>query len=93
MVTEADDLVRVDVVADRQLTGRDDAFGLVADIEQDFVLVDLDDGAGDQLTVLDGHERAVDRIGEGHAEIISGDLAGGVVAFLVERPVEGSRKS
>ena len=37
------DLVRVDVVADRQLLGRDDALGLEADVEQHFVAVDLDD--------------------------------------------------
>ena len=45
LVAQRDDLVRVDVVADRQLAGRDDALGLEADVEQDLVLVDLDDGA------------------------------------------------
>ena len=77
----------------RQLTSRDDAFALVADVEQDLVLVDLDDGAVDELAVLDVDHRAVDGIGEGHAEIVGDDLAGGVVAFLVEgahRASEGS---
>ena len=84
LLAERDDLVRVDVVADAQLTRRDDAFGLVADVEQDLVLVDLDDRAGDDLAVIDFDHRAVDGIGEGHSEIVDGDLAGGVVAFLVE---------
>ena len=61
LVAERDDLVRVDVVADRQLAGGDDAFGLVADVEQDLVLVDLDDRAVDDLAVLDLDHRAGDR--------------------------------
>ena len=84
LVAERDDLVRVDVVADRQLARRDDAFGLVPDVEQHLVLVDLDHRAVDDLAVLDLDEGAVDRIGERHAEIVGGDLAGGVVAVLVE---------
>ena len=79
-----DDLVRVDVVADAQLARRDDALALVADVEQHLVLVDLDDRAVDELAVLDVDHRAVDGIGEGHAEIVDGDLARGVVALLVE---------
>src|SRR5690606_36510126 len=39
LVAEADDLVRVDVVADAQLARGDDALGLEADVEQDLVLV------------------------------------------------------
>ena len=37
LLAERHDLVRVDVVADRQLLGRDDALGLVADVEQHLV--------------------------------------------------------
>ena len=48
-----DDLGRVDVVADRQLAAGDHALGLVADVEQDLVLVDLDHLALDDLAVLD----------------------------------------
>src|SRR5207302_4932517 len=46
LLAEIDDLVGVDVVADRELAGRDDTLGLVADVEQDLVTVDLDDLAG-----------------------------------------------
>ena len=84
LVADGDDLVRVDVVADAQLTSGDDPFALVADVEQDFVLVDLDDGAGDELAVLDVDERAVDGVGEGHAEIVGDDLAGVIRAILIE---------
>ena len=75
LLAERDDLVGIDVVADAQLTGRDDAFALVADVEQDLVLVDLDDRAVDELAVLDLDHRAVDGVGEGHAEVVDGDLA------------------
>ena len=85
LLAELDDLVRVDVVADAQLAGGDDTLALVADVEQHFVLVDLDDGADDQLAVLDFDERAVDGIGEGHAKVVGDDLAGGVIALLRRR--------
>ena len=84
LLAERHDLVRVDVVADAQLAGRDHALALVADVEQDLVLVDLHHGAVDELAVLDVDHRAVDGVGERHAEVVSGDLAGGVVALLVE---------
>ena len=43
LVVERDDLVRVDVVADRELARRDHALRLEADVEQHLVAVDLDD--------------------------------------------------
>ena len=48
----------------------DDALALVADVEQHFVLVDLDHGAVDDLTVFDFDDRAGDGIGEAHAEVV-----------------------
>src|ERR1700733_10943469 len=58
----------IDRLADRQLVGRDDALGLVADVDEHLVLVDPDDVTGDYLALLDraegrlvvGHDRAVD---------------------------------
>ena len=93
LLAERDDLVRVDVVADAQLTRRDDALALVADVEQHLVLVDLDDRAVDELAVLDLDHRAVDGVGEGHAEVVDDDLAGGVVALLVERAQPGGGRT
>ena len=43
LVADLDDLAGVDVVLDGQLARGDDALGLVADVEQDLVPVDLDD--------------------------------------------------
>ena len=56
-----DDLVGVDVVLDRQLARGDDALGLVADVEQDLVAVDLDDDALDDVAVVEVLDRLVDR--------------------------------
>jgi hypothetical protein len=83
-LAERHDLGRIDVVADAQLAREDHALGLVADVEEHFVLVDLDHGAVDELAVLDGDHGAVDRIGERHAEVVGDDLAGGVRALFVE---------
>ena len=88
-VAQADDLGRVDVVADAQLAARDHTLALVPDVEQHLVLVDLDDGAVHQFAVLDLDDRAVDGVGEAHAEIVGDDLTRGVVAFVVERPEVG----
>src|SRR3954465_13155875 len=41
LVADGDDLGRVDVVLDRQLTRGDDALGLVADVQEHLVAVDL----------------------------------------------------
>ena len=74
LVVERDDLVRVDVVADRQLARRDDAFGLVPDVEQHFVAVDLDDAAVDDVAVVELDDGRVDRIGERlPAEVVEHD--------------------
>ena len=60
LVADGDDLVGVDVVLDRQLARGDDALGLVADVEQDLVAVDLDDGALDDVAVVEVLDGRVD---------------------------------
>ena len=70
--------MRVDVVADRQLTRRNDAFGLEADVEQHLVAVDLDDAAGDDVAVVELDDGGVDRVGERlTAEVVEHDQAVG----------------
>jgi hypothetical protein len=59
-VADLDDLVGVDVVLDAQLARGDDALGLVADVEQDLVAVDLDDGAFDDVAVVEVLDGLVD---------------------------------
>jgi hypothetical protein len=41
LVAEGDDVCGIDVLADGQLTRGDDTFGLVADVEEDFVALHL----------------------------------------------------
>lgn len=61
VVTHRDDLCRVHVVLDRQLPRGDDTLGLVADVEQDLVPIDLDDGAFDNVAVVEVLDGLVDR--------------------------------
>ena len=71
MVTHRHDLVGVDVVCDRQLPGQDDALGLVADVEQDLVAVDLDDGAFDDVAIVEVLDGVVD---SGEERLIVADV-------------------
>jgi hypothetical protein len=90
LLADRDDLMRVDVVADRELASGDHALGLEADVQQHLVLVDLHDRAGDDVAVLEGDDGLVDRVLEGEvAEIVLDDLAGDVDPV----GVEGASKS
>src|SRR5580700_933886 len=60
-----DDVMRIYVVLDRQLTGRDYALGFIADVEQDLVPVDLDDRPLDDVAVIEILDGLVDRGEEG----------------------------
>ncbi len=59
LLAELDLVARVDGLADRQLAGRDDPLGLVADVDQHFVVVDADDVAGDDIALREGMEGGV----------------------------------
>ena len=60
LIADGDDLIGVDVVLDGELTGRDDAFGLVTDVEQDFVTVNLDDRPLDDVAIVEVFDGFVD---------------------------------
>ena len=79
LVADLDDLVRVDVVLDGELARGDDALGLVADVQQHLVPVDLDDDALDDVAVVEVLDRLVDRREEvfGRADVVDRDLRGG----------------
>ena len=84
-ITQRHDLGRIDVVADGELARGDDALGLVADVEEHLVPVDLDHGALDDLAVLDlDHRRRVGLVEGETTEVVLGDLAGHVAALGVE---------
>ncbi len=61
LVADLDDLVRVDVVLDRELAARDDTFGLVTDVEENLVPVNLDDDTVNDIAVVEVLDRLVDR--------------------------------
>src|SRR5205085_6641111 len=64
VVADLHDLTGVDVVADRELFRRDDALGLIADVEQHLVSIDLDDRALDDVSVLEVPEAVLDGLDE-----------------------------
>ncbi len=75
LFAERHDLVRVDVVANREFLARDDALGLVADVEQHFVRVDLHDLAVHEISVVERDDGRVDGVGERHAaEVVDDDV-------------------
>ena len=78
----------IDVVADGQLTDRDDALGLEADVEQDLVPVDLDHRPLDDVAVVELDDGAVHGVFEGGpAEVVLGDGRGMYYPVLVEGPM------
>ena len=78
-VADLDDLGGVDVVLDREFAGGDDTLGLVADVEEDLVAVDLDDGSFDEVSVVEELESQFDRGQEvfSRSDVVDGDLLGG----------------
>ena len=79
------DLGRVDVITNRELTGGDDAFGLEADVEQYLIVVNLDHGAGDEITIFEfehaiAHEGG--KVGANH--VVFGDDARHVSAVHIK---------
>jgi len=91
VVTDRDNLGGVHVVLDRQLSRGDDALGLVADVEQDLVPIDLDDGAFDNVAVVEVLDGLVDRGEESlfAPEIVDGDLGGARGGLDAARHVGG----
>jgi hypothetical protein len=77
-VSDLNDLGGVDVVLDGELAGGDDTLGLVADVEEHLVPVDLDDDALDEVSVIEELECLFDR-GEkvfSRSDVVDGDLLG-----------------
>ena len=82
-VADFDDIVGIDVLLDGKFAGGDDTLGLVADVEQDLVTVDLDDRALDQITiieVLDGGIDCLDEVFFG-ADVVDRDLGDFLIVF------------
>src|SRR5690606_830226 len=78
-VADGDHLGGVDVVLDGEFARGDDTLGLVTDVEEDLVAVDLDDGAFDEVSVVEELEGLLDRGQEvfSRSDVVDGDLLGG----------------
>ena len=59
LLAERDLVAGIDRLADRELVGGDDAFRLVADVDEDLVVVDAHDVAGDDIALREGVNRGV----------------------------------
>src|SRR3954454_9029817 len=59
LFAELDLVMGIHVLADRKLVGGDDPLRLLADVDEDLVVVDADDTAGDDVTLLEGSECGV----------------------------------
>ena len=60
LVAEGDDLGGIGILADGELAGRNDAFALEPDVEQNLVMLDLHDGALDQIAFVEIGQGAID---------------------------------
>ncbi len=65
LVADPDHVEGIDVVLDGEFLGWDDTFGLVTDVEEDFIPVDLDDSPGDDVAVVEVLDGGVDGRHEG----------------------------
>ena len=79
LIADGHNLIGVDVVLDRELAGRDDTFGLVADVEQNLVTVNLDDGPFDDVAIVEIFDGLVDGGEEvlARADVVDGYLRRG----------------
>ena len=79
LIADGHHFTGVDVVLDGEFTGRNDALGLVADVEKNLVPVHFDDGAFDDIAVVEVLDRLVDGGEEvlGRADVVDGYLRRG----------------
>jgi hypothetical protein len=76
VIAGLDDVIGIDVVLDGKLARRDDSLGLVADVEQNLVPIDLDDCPIDNVAIIEVLDRLVDRGEEGllRTDVVDGYL-------------------
>ena len=58
-VADLDDVIRIDVVLNREFLGGNDTLGLVANVKKNFIVVDLDDSSFDDVAVIEVLDRLV----------------------------------
>ena len=80
----------INVVADRELARRNHTFGLVADVEEYFVRVDLHDATVHDVTLVERDDRGVNCIGERlSTEVVEYDFRLGLVQCGGRRATAG----
>jgi hypothetical protein len=85
-------------VLDGKFAGRDYTLGLVTDVEENLVTIDLDDGSFDEVTVIEKLEGLFDRGKEifSRSDVVDGNLLGCLVGryecHVVVAPVGVVRK-
>ena len=62
VVAHVDDVSGVGILADGELADGDDALGLKADVQQDLVALDLNNGTSDQVALIEIGDRAIDEV-------------------------------
>ena len=91
LVAQAHDVGRIGVLADGQLAGRDDALALEADVHQHLVVLQLDDGAVDEIALVELGQRTVDHL----VHLLIGDVGevdhGGVLDFGQNGPLSKTK--
>ena len=70
LIPQIHDLRGIDVLADGELAGRDDAFALEPDVHQHLVMLQLHHGTVNQVTLVEIGQRAIDH----GIQLIVGDI-------------------
>ena len=75
-VTNFDFRVRIHVMFNGQFAGKNNAFGFVTDIEQNFVAINFHDSTGDKIAIIEVLDGLVDFFDEvlGRADVVNGNL-------------------
>jgi hypothetical protein len=91
-VPDLDHVCRIDIVLDGELAGGDDTLGLVADVQEDLVVVDLDDLTLNEVTVVEVLDGGVDSCEEVflRADVVDGDLRDSGLLRVRDGHVEGA---
>jgi hypothetical protein len=75
-IADGDNLAGVNIVLDGEFAGGNNTLGFVADVEENFVPVDFDNGSFDEVTVVEEFESFLDLGQEiiGAADVVDSDL-------------------
>lgn len=76
LIPHLNNIEGINVVLDGQFLGWDDAFRLIADVEEHLVAIDLDDGASNDVTVIEIFDGGINRSLEGFrgSDVVDCDL-------------------